>query len=71
MAPCERLFTPEPKGKSFTAETQNDQERPRFHCMMVDLIDDYFTEYPATSGADAIAKTVAELAVEPQQVVLG
>ena len=29
--------------------------------MMVDLIDDYFTEYPATSGADAIAKTVAEL----------
>jgi hypothetical protein len=30
--------------------------------MMVDLIGDYFTEYPATSGADGIAKTVAELA---------
>ena len=42
--------------------------------MMVDLIDDYFAEYPVTSGAsdkidtdeadevlDAIAKTVAEL----------
>ena len=37
------------------AETQNDQ-RPRFHCTMVDLIGDYFIEYPATSGADGIAR---------------
>ena len=28
------------------AQTQNDQERPCLHCMMVDLIDDYFAEYP-------------------------
>jgi hypothetical protein len=53
---------------------RDDQERPCLHCMMVDLIDDFFAEYPApaggsdkvdTSEADevigAIAKTVAEL----------
>ena len=50
-----------------------DQERPCLHCMMVELIDDFFAEYPATAGSDkvdtaeadevidAIAKTVAEL----------
>jgi hypothetical protein len=56
------------------SEEREDHERPCLHCMMVDLIDDYFTEYPARSGAldkvdtgeadevlDAIAKTVAEL----------
>jgi len=55
-------------------EEQNDEERPCLHCMMVELIDDYFAEYPATAGgadkvdtgeADevivAVAKTVAEL----------
>jgi hypothetical protein len=55
-------------------EEQNDQERPCLHCMMVELIDDFFADYPATaSGSDkvdtgeadevivAIAKTVAEL----------
>ena len=43
------------------------------HCMMVELIDDFFAEYPATGGSDkvdtdeadevidAVAKTVAEL----------
>jgi hypothetical protein len=51
-----------------------DQERPCLHCMIVDLIEDFFAEYPAMQGrldkvdtgeADevivAIAKTVAEL----------
>ena len=48
-----------------------DQERPCLHCMMVELIDDFFAEYPtATAEPDtidpdevvtAIAKTVAEL----------
>jgi hypothetical protein len=37
------------------AEVQNDEERPCLHRMMVELIDDFFTEYPATSGEpDAI-----------------
>src|ERR1700730_2528936 len=53
---------------------RNDQERPCLHCMMVELIDDFFVEYPATPGGSdtvdtdegdevivAIAKTVAEL----------
>ena len=53
---------------------RSDQERPCLHCMMVELIDDFFAEYPAAPGgpdtvnteeADevivAIAKTVAEL----------
>jgi hypothetical protein len=53
------------------SEEQNDQERPCLHCMMVELIDDFFAEYPATTGepntidsgevVTAIAKTVAEL----------
>jgi hypothetical protein len=55
-------------------EEQDDQERPCLHCMMVELIDDFFAEYPATAGGSdkvdtgeadevivAIAKTVAEL----------
>jgi hypothetical protein len=50
------------------------EERPCLHCMMVDLIDDFFAEYPLTAGGShkvdtseadevivAIAKTVAEL----------
>ena len=49
------------------------EERPCLHCMMVELIDDFLAEHPATTGSgkvdtdeadeviDAIAKTVAEL----------
>ena len=50
---------------------RDDQERPCLHCMMLELIDDFFAEYPAESGepdaidtdevVTAIAKTVAEL----------
>jgi hypothetical protein len=53
------------------SEEQDDQERPCLHCMIVKLIDDFFAEYPATTGESdtidtdevisAIAKTVAEL----------
>ncbi|MGO9047405.1 MAG: hypothetical protein ACLQFW_11020 [Xanthobacteraceae bacterium] len=56
------------------SEERADHERPCLHCMMVDLIDDFFAEYPLPGGgpdkvdtgeADevivAIAKTVAEL----------
>ena len=53
------------------SESRDDQERPCLHCMMVELIDDFFAEYPATTGEPdtidtdeviaAIAKTVAEL----------
>ena len=53
------------------SEQQDDQERPCLHCMMVELIDEFFAEYPATGREEdtidtdevltAIAKTVAEL----------
>jgi hypothetical protein len=37
------------------SEERDDQERPCLHCMMVELIDDFFAEYPATTGeADTI-----------------
>ena len=53
------------------SEERNDQERACLHCMIIELIDDFFAEYPATTGESdtidtdevitAIAKTVAEL----------
>jgi hypothetical protein len=53
------------------SEQQDEQERPCLHCTMVELVEQFFEEYPATAdGADtididevitAIAKTVAEL----------
>jgi hypothetical protein len=55
------------------SEKEVDQERPCLHCMMVELIDDFFAEYPATAAPDkvdtgeadevieAVAKTIAEL----------
>jgi len=56
------------------SDVQNEQERPCLHCMMVELIDDFFAEYPTAPGdsdkvdtgeadevIDAIAKIVAEL----------
>jgi hypothetical protein len=62
-----------PKERVAMSEAQNDQERPCLHCAIVDLIDDFLAEYPASSDGsdagdteadeviDAIAKTVAEL----------
>ena len=53
------------------SEQPDDQDRPCLHCMMVELIDEFFAEHPAagvepdTIDTDevvtAIAKTVAEL----------
>ena len=47
------------------------EERPCLHCLMVELIDDFFAEYPVATGdpntidtdevITAVAKTVAEL----------
>ena len=58
-----------------------DEERPCLHCMIVELIDDFFAEYPATAASDkvdtdeadevidAIAKTVAELTSRQDGVI--
>jgi len=32
------------------SDVQNEQERPCLHCMMVELIDDFFAEYPTAPG---------------------
>ena len=52
-------------------KSETTQERPCLHCMIVELIDDFFAEYPANTGESdtidtnevitAIAKTMAEL----------
>jgi hypothetical protein len=52
-------------------EAQHPEERPCLHCMMVELIEDFFAENPAISGEPdtidtdevitALAKTVADL----------
>jgi hypothetical protein len=54
------------------ADDDNDsEERPCLHCLMVELIDNFFAEYPVSSAepdavdtdeiVTAVAKTVAEL----------
>src|SRR6476659_2695162 len=60
---------------------REDQERPCLHCMMVELIGDFFAENPATPSSDnvdtgeadevidAIAKTVAELTSQQDGVI--
>jgi len=55
-------------------ELQNEQERPCLHCTMMEVIDEFFAEYPTAPGEsdkvdtaeadeviDAVAKIVAEL----------
>jgi hypothetical protein len=63
------------------SDERESQERPCLHCMMVELIDDFFAENPATAGSDkvdtseadevinAIAKTVAELTSQQDGVI--
>jgi hypothetical protein len=63
------------------SEERDDQERPCLHCMIIELIDDFFADNPATAGSDkvdtseadevidAIAKTVAELTSQQDGVI--
>jgi hypothetical protein len=53
------------------SENQDKDERPCLHCMIMDLLEDFFAEYAAPQGEpdtidtdeviSALAKTVAEL----------
>jgi hypothetical protein len=53
------------------SENPDKEERPCLHCMIMDLLEDFFAEYPAPRGEPdtidtnevitALAKTVAEL----------
>ena len=40
---------------------RDDQERPCLHCMMVELIDDFFAEYPATSAGQTTSIPVKRM----------
>ncbi|MFY9696612.1 MAG: hypothetical protein WBF24_06110 [Xanthobacteraceae bacterium] len=52
-------------------DQNDDEERPCLHCLMVELIDNFFAEYPVSDEEpdaldtdeviNAVAKTVAEL----------
>jgi hypothetical protein len=60
-------------------EVQRPEERPCLHCMMVELIKDFFAENPATSEEPdaidtdevitALAKTVADLTCSQNSTV--
>ena len=55
------------------------EERPCLHCLMVELIDDFFAEYPVATGEPntvdtdevitAVAKTVVELTSSKERAV--
>jgi CHASE3 domain sensor protein len=63
------------------SQEREDQERPCLHCLMVELIDDFFAEYRAAAASDridtdeadevidAIAKTVAELTSQQDGII--
>ena len=63
------------------SEKEVDQERPCLHCMMVELIDDFYADYPATAAPDkvdtgeadevieAVAKTIAELTSQQDGII--
>ena len=52
-------------------DQEANEQRPCLHCLIIELIDDFFAEYPAATGEPntidtdeviiAVAKTVAEL----------
>ena len=60
---------------------REDQERPCLHCLIVEVIDDFFADNPATASSDkvdtgeadevidAIAKTVAELTSQQDGII--
>ena len=60
-------------------EAQDTEERPCLHCMMVELIENFFAEYPVASGERdtidtdeviiALAKTVADLTCSQDSTV--
>jgi hypothetical protein len=60
-------------------ERDDQDERPCLHCLIVELIDNFFAEYPASAGEPdtldsdeviiAVAKTVAELTCSQDDAV--
>ena len=50
------------------SDERDEQERPCLHCMIVELIDEFFDEYPAATGGSDTA--LGQRQVIPTQVVL-
>jgi hypothetical protein len=60
-------------------DQEANEERPCLHCLIVELIDDFFAEYPAAAGEPdtidtdevitAVAKTVAELTFSQDRAI--
>jgi hypothetical protein len=65
------LHTNETGRAAMSDDQEANEERPCLHCLIVELIDDFFAEYSAAAGESdtidtdevitAVAKTVAEL----------
>ena len=54
-----------PKERQVMAESEDEQERPCLHCLMVELIDDFFAEYPpAPGGSDKVDTEEADEIIE-------
>jgi hypothetical protein len=49
------MARPDAEGEAFMSDQREDQERPCLHCLIVELIDDFFAEYPpAPGGSDKV-----------------
>jgi hypothetical protein len=66
----EGLHTDKSERAAMSDDQETNEERPCLHCLIVELIDNFFAEYPAAGEPDtvdtdeviiAVAKTVAEL----------
>jgi hypothetical protein len=61
------------KENAIMPKVQNDQERPCLHCTMMEVIDDFFAEYPTspdqsdkvdTAESDEVIDAIAKIAAE-------
>jgi hypothetical protein len=48
IAMCRPAPTCAQRGRAFMSEERDDQERPCLHCMIIELIDDFFADNPAS-----------------------
>jgi hypothetical protein len=65
---CQRLIS---QGTAMSENPESSNERPCLHCLIGDLIDEYYAEYGTTTGEtdvididetiSALAKTIADL----------
>ena len=63
---------------AITDELETQEERPCLHCLIIDVIDNYFAEYPVSEEdpdmidtaevVTAVAKTIAELTCSQDSV---